>query len=119
MITNDDMDSIFHALAHVTRRAMLDHVRADPGLTVGKLASHFDVSRIAVMNHLAVLEKAELVISEKDGRSRRLYLNAMPIQDIHERWTDTYSSHWADRVNIIKHAAEAAVRKLEERENDD
>lgn len=119
MITNDDMDSIFQALAHVTRRAMLDHVRADPGLSVGKLASHFDVSRIAVMNHLAVLEKAQLVISEKDGRSRRLYLNAMPIQDIHERWTDTYSSHWAERVNIIKHAAETAIRKLEERDNDD
>lgn len=118
MITNDDMDSIFQALAHVTRRAMLDYVRADPGLSVGQLASHFDVSRIAVMNHLAVLEKAGLVISEKDGRSRRLYLNAMPIQDIHARWTDTYSAHWADRVNIIKHAAEAAARKLEERDDD-
>jgi len=112
MNTNDDMDSIFHALAHTTRRAMLDHVRATPGLTVGKLASNFDVSRIAVMNHLAVLEKANLIISEKDGRSRKLYLNAMPIQDIHERWTDTYSAHWADRVNIIKHAAETAARKL-------
>lgn len=119
MITNDDMDSIFQALAHVTRRAMLDYVRADPGLSVGQLASHFDVSRIAVMNHLAVLEKAGLVISEKDGRSRRLYLNAMPIQDIHARWTDTYSAHWADRVNIIKHAAEAAARQLEERDDDD
>lgn len=119
MVTNDDMDSIFQALAHVTRRTMLDHVRADPGMTVGKLAGHFDVSRIAVMNHLAVLEKAGLIISEKDGRSRRLYLNAMPIQDIHERWTDTYSAHWADRVSIIKHAAEAAVRKLEERDIDD
>lgn len=112
------MDMVFHALAHTTRRAMLDYVRADPGLSVGKLASHFDVSRIAVMNHLAVLEKANLVISEKDGRSRRLYLNAMPIQDIYERWTDTYSAHWADRVNIIKHAAEAAARNLS-RDNDD
>lgn len=119
MITNDDMDSVFHALAHTTRRAMLDHLRAQPGLPVGKLASHFDVSRIAVMNHLAVLEKANLVISEKDGRSRRLYLNAMPIQDIHERWTDTYSAHWADRANIIKHAAEAAALALKRDTDDD
>ncbi|WP_298857818.1 helix-turn-helix transcriptional regulator [uncultured Sulfitobacter sp.] len=119
MTTNDSMDAVFHALAHTTRREMLDHLRADPGLPVGKLASHFDVSRIAVMNHLAVLEKAGLVICEKEGRTRKLYLNAMPIQDIHERWTDTYSAHWADRVNIIKHAAEAAVPKLQERDDDD
>ncbi|MDG1067084.1 MAG: helix-turn-helix transcriptional regulator [Sulfitobacter sp.] len=119
MTTTDEMDSIFHALAHVTRRAMLDHIRAEPGLTVGKLANFFDVSRIAVMNHLAVLEKANLVLSEKDGRSRKLYLNAMPIQDIHDRWTDTYSAHWADRVNIIKYAAEAAAKKLTRRDQDE
>ena len=113
MITNDDMDTVFHALAHTTRRSILDHVRAEPGVTVGKMASNFDVSRIAVMNHLAVLEKAGLIISGKDGRSRRLYMNVMPIQDIYDRWTDTYSAHWADRVSIIKQAAEAAARKLE------
>lgn len=118
MITNDDMDSIFQALAHTTRRAMMDHVRDKPGLSVGELAQKFDVSRIAVMNHLTVLEKANLIISEKDGRTRRLFLNAMPIQDIHERWNDIYSSHWADRVNIIKHAAEAVARKVIERDDD-
>jgi len=71
------------------------------------------------MNHLAVLEKANLIISEKDGRSRRLYINAMPIQDIYDRWTDSYSAHWADRVNIIKHAAEAAARKTQQGAPDD
>lgn len=119
MITNDDMDSVFQALAHTTRRKMLDYVRADPGLTVGELAQNFDVSRIAVMNHLAVLERANLIISEKVGRSRKLYLNAMPIQDIHERWTDSFSSHWADRVNIIRHAAELAARQSNRRRDND
>jgi DNA-binding transcriptional ArsR family regulator len=119
MITNDDMDAVFHALAHSVRRAILDLVRQTPGLTVGELAKNFDVSRIAVMNHLAVLEKADLVISEKDGRARRLYLNAMPIQDIHERWTDTYSAHWAERVNTIKYAAEAVARQLSREDDND
>lgn len=105
------MDLIFQALAHATLRSILDHIRDRPGLTVGELAQQFDVSRIAVMNHLAVLERADLVISKKDGRSRRLYLNAMPIQDIHERWTDIYSALWADRVSLIKNAAEAIARK--------
>lgn len=116
MITNDDLDAVFQALAHTTRRAMLDHVRATPGLAVGELAQHFDVSRIAVMNHLAVLERANLVISERDGRSRRLYLNAMPIQDIYDRWTDIYSASWADRLNTIKFAAEAVAKKSNDKE---
>ena len=110
MITDDDMDQVFHALAHQTRRRILDLVRADPGLTVGVFAAHFDGSRIAVMNHLAVLEQADLIISEKNGRTRKLYLNVMPIQDIYGRWTDTYSAHWADRLGFIKAAAEAAAK---------
>ena len=111
MITNDHMDSLFHALAHTTRREIMDHVRGTPGITVGLLAAKFDVSRIAVMNHLAVLEKADLVISRKDGKSRRLYLNTTPIQEIHNRWTDDYSAHWADRTLQIKSIAEAVARQ--------
>lgn len=110
MITNDDMDQLFHALAHAARREILDIVRDAPGLTVGELATHFDISRIAIMNHLSVLSDAELVISEKDGRKRRLYLNAVPIQEIHERWTNTFSEYWADKMTTIKRAAEQAAR---------
>ena len=110
MITNDDMDAVFHALAHRTRREILDLVRDKPGQGVGELAKAFDVSRIAVMNHLSVLEKAGLLISHKDGRTRRLYLNAMPIHTIHERWVDAYSAHWAGRMSFIKDAAEQAAK---------
>jgi len=111
-IASDDMDRVFHALANAARRRMLDLLRETPGLRVGELADHFDVSRIAVMNHLQVLSDAGLVVSEKDGRSRRLFMNAMPIQSIHERWSDEYSAHWLDRMSMIKHTAEAVARKL-------
>ncbi|MEM1150222.1 MAG: helix-turn-helix transcriptional regulator [Pseudomonadota bacterium] len=110
MITNDDMDQVFHALSHQTRRRILDLVRDQPGQGVGELAKSFDVSRIAVMNHLAVLEGADLIISRKDGRTRRLFFNAMPIQAIHERWIDAYSAYWADRMSFIKQAAEQAAK---------
>jgi DNA-binding transcriptional ArsR family regulator len=105
----DELDAVFQALAHETRRQIMDQVRASPGMSVGIVASKFDVSRIAVMNHLAVLEKAGLIISEKDGRSRKLYINAMPIQEIYDRWTDTYSAYWSDRMSLIKSAAEAVA----------
>ena len=105
------MDAVFHALAHGVRRRILDLLRDRPGQGVGELAKGFDVSRIAIMNHLAVLEKAGLVVSERDGRVRRLYLNAAPIQMIHDRWTDEYSALWAGRVTGLKYVAEAAARK--------
>lgn len=104
------MDLVFHALAHQTRRRILDLVRDRPGQRVGELAQAFDVSRIAIMNHLKVLEEATLLVSRKEGRSRRLYLNAMPIQAIHERWIDGFSAYWADRLSFIKQAAEQVAK---------
>ena len=104
------MDLVFHALAHQTRRRILDLARDRPGQSVGELAKAFDVSRIAIMNHLKVLEEAGLLVSQKDGRSRRLYLNAMPIQLIHERWIDGFGAHFADRLGFIKQSAEQIAR---------
>ncbi|MCK5749637.1 MAG: helix-turn-helix transcriptional regulator, partial [Oricola sp.] len=101
------MNAVFQALAHETRRRMLDLVKETPGVGVGALAAEFDVSRIAVMKHLAVLEEANLVISEKDGRTRRLCFNAAPIQMIHERWTTEYSAYWAGQMTRLKYLAEA------------
>ena len=118
MITNDPTSNVFNALAHVTRRDILDITRQTPGISVGDLANNFDVSRIAIMNHLTVLTDANLIISEKDGRSRRLYMNAMPIQEIYERWTDTYSQEWLDRMSIIKQTAEAISKNIKGEKNE-
>ncbi|MEC9312841.1 MAG: metalloregulator ArsR/SmtB family transcription factor, partial [Pseudomonadota bacterium] len=70
-----ETDAVFAALAHTSRRRMLDHVRDTPGITVGALAAKFDTSRITVLNHLSVLTDAGLILSEKDGRTRKLFLN--------------------------------------------
>ena len=107
----ESMDKLFHALASASRRQILDIVRDRPGCNVAHVARHFDVSRIAVMKHLAVLEEADLVISEKEGRVRRLYFNAIPIQQIHERWTTEYSAHWAGRLTDFKRMVEDKTAK--------
>ncbi len=111
MFTEDEADSLFAALANVTRRKMLDLIKAKPGQGVGELAASFDVSRIAIMNHLAVLEKANLVISEKTGRTRHLYINTAPIQMIYDQWTDDYSREWSRRMTSIKYLAEDTMAK--------
>jgi DNA-binding transcriptional ArsR family regulator len=115
MFTDRDMSSVFNALSHESRRQILDILKAEPGLPVGALARHFDVSRIAVMNHLTVLEQAGLVVSEKQGRVRRLWLNAAPLQMIQDRWLGGYTGYFAQRVTGLKAAAEAAARKEKEK----
>jgi len=102
------MDKVFHALASPVRRRIIDLVMAAPGCNVGEVSRSFDVSRIAVMKHLAVLEDAGLVISEKKGRSRQLYFNAVPIQMIYERWTDKFSALWAGKLTAFKARMEQA-----------
>ncbi|MGB5247801.1 MAG: metalloregulator ArsR/SmtB family transcription factor [Woeseia sp.] len=116
MLDDPEMDAVFQALAHESRRRMLDTVKENPGIGVGALASEFDVSRIAVMKHLGVLEQAGLLVSEKDGRTRRLYFNAVPIQMIYERWTTDYSAYWSGNLTRIKYLAEMRARN-EEKEN--
>lgn len=102
-----DMDAVFAALAHETRRRILDLLRDNPGAGVGEIAVKFDVSRIAIMKHLAALEAAHLIVSQKDGRTRRLYFNAAPIRMIYDRWTDDYSDYWAGEITRLKYLAEA------------
>ncbi len=108
-MTEDEVDDALHALAHRHRRRILDIVGGAPGIAVGIVAKNFDVSRIAVMNHLAVLERAGLIISEREGTTRHLYLNVTPIRFIYERWTTEFSGHWAGHLIGIKRAAERAA----------
>lgn len=102
------MDKVFQALGSASRRKILDIVRVKPGCSVTDVCRHFDVSRIAVMKHLTVLEQANLLVSEKNGRTRSLYFNAVPIQMIYDRWTDEFSAYWAERVTALKYRVEQA-----------
>jgi len=101
------MDAVFLALASPARRKILDIVKDQPGCGVKHVAQYFAVSRIAVMKHLRVLVRAKLLVSEKEGRRRKLYFNVVPIQMIHERWTTQYSAYWASRLTKVKYRIEA------------
>jgi len=79
-------DSIFKALGNGTRRSILDTLRDQP-LTTGALVALFpDIDRCTVMQHLRVLEAADLILVERKGRTRWNHLNPLPIHAIHERW---------------------------------
>jgi predicted transcriptional regulator len=102
----DDMDSVFQALAHRDRRKIIDLVGNNPGCCVEDLCPHFPTSRIAVLKHLRVLERAQLLVSKKDGRRRTLFFNVVPIQLIYERWASEYRAHWAGKLADLKRRVE-------------
>jgi DNA-binding transcriptional ArsR family regulator len=103
----DDMDAVFQALAHRDRRRVLDLIRNNPGCCVEDLCPHFATSRIAVLKHVRVLERAQLLHSEKVGRKRRLYFNVVPIQLVYDRWATEYSALWAGKLADLKYRIEA------------
>ena len=85
-------DLVFKALAAPVRRAILVALKDNPQ-TTGELCAQFPaLDRCTVMQHLKVLEAADLVIARKVGRARWNYLNAMPIKDIHDRWIGPHAA---------------------------
>ena len=100
------MNSVFQALAHEDRRRILDIVKSKPDCCVQDICQHFSTSRIAVMKHLKVLEKADLLGSEKVGRQRIYRFNVIPIQLIYDRWSAEFSAHWARKLTKLKYRLE-------------
>jgi DNA-binding transcriptional ArsR family regulator len=84
------MDAVFKALADPTRRQLLDSLRARNGQTLGELCGHVDMTRQAVTKHLAILEAANLVATQRRGREKLHYLNPVPINEIADRWIGKY-----------------------------
>ena len=110
-LDEEALDTLFLSLANRTRREILDIVAATPGCTIGEVSERFDMSRIGVHKHLAVLEDAGLIVSEKQGRERRLWLNAVPLQWVHERWSERYRAFWAGRLTRLKYDVEGRGRR--------
>jgi DNA-binding transcriptional ArsR family regulator/uncharacterized protein YndB with AHSA1/START domain len=108
-----DLDGgpVWLALSDPTRRRILDLLRERPRIT-GDIASHFEVSRIAVMRHLQVLAASGLVTSRKRGRERWHYLNAVPLQQMYERWVETHNASWASGLLRFGRRVEGRAKRM-------
>lgn len=103
----DDLEPAWRALASPIRRRMLDLLRDGP-MSTGAIADEFpDLSRFAVMQHLGVLEAADLVVPRRDGRTRLNFLNPVPIQRIYHRWVSRYQEPWAESLVALKGTLES------------
>ena len=100
------MDEVFKALADPTRRALLDRLFTEGGLTQTELEKDFEMTRFGIAKHLHILEEAGLITTQRDGRVKRHFLNPVPIQQIHARWIDKYTAHQASILVELKQELE-------------
>ncbi|WP_223594289.1 SRPBCC domain-containing protein [Neobacillus bataviensis] len=87
---SDELSTLFKALGHPIRRQILDILKQS-AKTTGELIEYFpEVTRFAIMKHLSILEEGNLVIVRREGKYRRNFLNAVPLQEVHNRWVGKY-----------------------------
>lgn len=102
MSTAEENDRVFKALSAPVRRSLLDALKDRPQ-TTGELCRQFDtLDRCTVMQHLKVLEDADLVIVQRKGRERWNHLNPVPIKKIHDRWIGPYAARAVDILTRLK-----------------
>ena len=105
-----DGDAVFRALADPTRRLLLDLLVDTDGRTLGELVGEVEaragMTRFGVMKHLGVLEDAGLVVTKREGRLKRHFLNAVPIRLVHDRWIDKFTEHRVAALADLKHRLE-------------
>ena len=103
MNEGDTSDQVFKALASATRRRILDILKDAGPVTTGDICARFpDLDRCTVMQHLKVLEDADLVIARREKRLRWNHLNPIPIKRIHDRWIGPYAAHAVDTLDRLK-----------------
>jgi DNA-binding transcriptional ArsR family regulator len=100
MLNNQSpLDSAFQALADSTRRAIVARLSQGPA-SVSELAQPLAMSLPAVMQHLAVLEGAGLVRSEKVGRVRTCHIDPQAMS-LAEQWLHQRRNEWEARLDRL------------------
>ena len=85
-------EALFRALADPTRRIILDELAERDGQSLFEICSRLAMrhgigsSRQAISQHLALLEAAGLIHTERAGRTKLHQLTTEPLREITQRW---------------------------------
>jgi DNA-binding transcriptional ArsR family regulator len=75
------MNQLFEALAHPTRREILELLKKG-SMSAGAIAERFDVSKPTLSGHFAKLKGAGLIHADKDGTSIIYSLNLSVLEEV-------------------------------------
>lgn len=85
-----DLEAVFAALSHASRRQILLVLKMRGGeMTAGQIVERFSCRWPTITRHLKQLESAGLVTVRKDGRERIYSLNQARLTAVATRWL-----HW-------------------------
>jgi DNA-binding transcriptional ArsR family regulator len=110
---------VFRALADPTRRALLDRLFGQDGQTLSDLCQDFpEMTRFGVMKHLSVLAEANLVVTARQGRTKRHYLNPVPIEQVANRWISKYAARFTSALVALDNQVIAGRETQESRRSE-
>ncbi|MGW6174047.1 ArsR/SmtB family transcription factor [Arthrobacter sp. NPDC055138] len=99
-VSDTELDRLFQALADATRRDIVAKVLTGE-FSVSGLAAGYAMSFAAVQKHVAVLERASLVVKEKRGREQMVRPHLEGVRRA-RRLLDQYEMLWQHRVERIQ-----------------
>ena len=111
MISAQDLDQTFAALADPTRRAILLRL-AEGERTVNELAEPFAISLPAVSRHLKVLEQARLITRTRDGQRRRCSLRPEALENAAD-WLAFHRRFWSESFDRLEEELRQSGKKEE------
>lgn len=114
MVNQQPLDSVFHALADPTRRAVISRL-LNGAAPVKLLAAPFEMGLPAFLKHLTVLETSGLIRSEKQGRVRTCHIDAEGLAAA-EGWLAEQRAVWAGRADRLAAFVESQHPKEADRE---
>ena len=100
MTSPQEIDSLFHALADPTRRAILARLSQGPS-SASRLAAPLSITVTAVGQHLRVLEASRLIVTRKQGRVRTCVI-APEGFSVLERWIRHHRTLWETRFDRLE-----------------
>jgi len=100
------VEAALRAIAEPRRRQILRMVR-DEELSAGEIASHFEVTRSAVSQHLRVLKDAGLVAERRHGTRRIYRIRPEGLAELRE----FIDGLWEIKLATLKRVAEAEERR--------
>jgi DNA-binding transcriptional ArsR family regulator len=94
------LNRTFSALADPTRRDILQRLGRGPA-TISDLAEPYGMSLTGLKKHVRILEDADLVSTEKVGRTRECRLGPGKLEDA-AQWIEMYQSQWERRLDRLE-----------------
>ena len=98
------LDGTFFALSDPTRRGILERL-GDGSATISELARPLGLTINGVRKHVGILERADLVVTEKVGRSRHCRLGSASLGEATE-WIEAYRRSWDGRLDRFERYVE-------------